>query len=85
MAAAVSKLKAISDKHGIALAEVAYRWLQWHSAMIPGDQGVILGASRVEQLEAAILSSYVFSPSAIRWIALSFRYTAPRDLSQKKW
>ena len=85
MAAAVSKLKAISDKHGIALAQVAYRWLQWHSAMIPGDQGVILGASRVEQLEAAILSSYVFSPSAIRWIALIFRYTAPRDLSQKKW
>lgn len=57
MAAAVTKLQAIAESHGIPLAEVSYRWLQWHSKMIPGDQGVILGASRVEQLEAAVLSS----------------------------
>ncbi|KAI0792968.1 aflatoxin B1-aldehyde reductase [Irpex lacteus] len=57
MAAAVTKPQAVANKHAIPLAEVSYRWLQWHSRMIPGDHGVILGASRVEQLEAAVLGS----------------------------
>ncbi len=53
---AVKELKDVADKHGLKLAEVAYRWLEHHSAMIPTDRGIILGASRVEQLESAILN-----------------------------
>lgn len=54
MAPAVTELQSVVKAHGLILSEVAYRWLQWHSLMVPGDHGVILGASRLEQLENGI-------------------------------
>jgi len=48
---ALNDVKAVADKHGLKLTEVALRWCQHHSALIPTD-GVILGASSAEQLEA---------------------------------
>lgn len=59
MVTAVTKLRVVAEKHGLTLTEVAYRWLQWHSKMIPEDHGVIVGASKIEQLENAICDSYV--------------------------
>jgi aflatoxin B1 aldehyde reductase len=38
------------DKQGIPLSEAANRWLQHHSMLQPGD-GIIVGASKVDQLE----------------------------------
>ncbi|KAF7796184.1 hypothetical protein EIP86_007358 [Pleurotus ostreatoroseus] len=49
--AALRELNDLAGKHGLRLAEVAYRWLQHHSALVPEDHGVILGATRAEQLE----------------------------------
>ena len=51
----VRELQAVCEKHGLSLAEATYRWLEHHSALQPSDQGLILGISRTEQLEAAIL------------------------------
>jgi aflatoxin B1 aldehyde reductase len=59
MAIAVTKLQGIAGKYNLTLAEVSYRWLQWHSKMIPEDHGVILGVSKLEQLECAIADSLV--------------------------
>ncbi|KZO95172.1 Aldo/keto reductase [Calocera viscosa TUFC12733] len=47
---ALKDIKAVGDKHGLRLTEIALRWCQHHSALIPSD-GVILGASSNEQLE----------------------------------
>jgi len=47
---ALKDIKAVADKHGLRLTEVALRWCQHHSALLPTD-GVILGASSPEQLE----------------------------------
>ncbi|KAG2133291.1 NADP-dependent oxidoreductase domain-containing protein [Suillus clintonianus] len=44
------ELKGVLDKQGIPLSEAAYRWLQHHSKLQPGD-GIIIGASNVDQLE----------------------------------
>ena len=51
---ALRELKTIAEKHALQLTDVAYRWLQHHSALIPEDHGVIVGASKFEQLEKAI-------------------------------
>ncbi|KAL4253812.1 NADP-dependent oxidoreductase domain superfamily protein [Abortiporus biennis] len=51
---AVVKLKVVTDRHGLTLSEVALRWLVHHSKMVPEDHGVIVGASRVEQLDASL-------------------------------
>lgn len=64
----VRGLQGVCDKHGLRLAEVSYRWLQHHSAFQPGDHGVILGASRAEQLETAILDRFGFS---VYWSMIS--------------
>lgn len=53
---AVQELKTVAEKHGLQLTEVAYRWLEHHSALLPTDHGIILGPSRIEQLETAIVS-----------------------------
>ena len=55
MTGAVQELKDVSEKYGLSLVEVAYRWLQHHSALLPTDHGVIVGGSRVEQIELGIL------------------------------
>ncbi|KAG2140630.1 NADP-dependent oxidoreductase domain-containing protein [Suillus clintonianus] len=44
------ELKGVLDKQEIPLSEAAHRWLQHHSKLQPGD-GIILGASSVDQLE----------------------------------
>ncbi|KAG2338026.1 Aldo/keto reductase [Suillus weaverae] len=44
------ELKVVLDKQGIPLSEAAHRWLQHHSGLQPGD-GIIIGASNVDQLE----------------------------------
>lgn len=59
MAAAVTKLQAVAKKHDLSLAEVSYRWLQWHSKMIPEDHGIILGATKLEQFESALIARWV--------------------------
>ncbi|KZP01189.1 Aldo keto reductase [Calocera viscosa TUFC12733] len=46
-------LKEALEKHNIQLSEAAHRWLQHHSALTPED-GVIIGASSIEQLETNI-------------------------------
>lgn len=44
------ELKVVLDKQGIPLSEAAYRWLQHHSGLQPGD-GIIIGASNVDQIK----------------------------------
>lgn len=53
--AVVAKLKAAAEKHGLRLPEVAARWLQHHSLLVPEDHGIIFGASTPEQLEAVFV------------------------------
>ena len=48
---AVADIKQQTDAEGIGMAEAAYRWLAFHSMMKPNlDDGIILGASRIEQM-----------------------------------
>ncbi|CCL99122.1 uncharacterized protein FIBRA_01136 [Fibroporia radiculosa] len=47
---ALNHLKPIAEKHQLRLTEIALRWCQHHSALTSED-GVILGASSVAQLE----------------------------------
>lgn len=54
MGPALARLQAFVRARGLSLAGVAYRWLQWHSAMRPGDHGLVVGARNVEQLEATL-------------------------------
>ncbi|EKM49704.1 uncharacterized protein PHACADRAFT_265288 [Phanerochaete carnosa HHB-10118-sp] len=53
-ASAVAELKEVSRAHGLTLNEVALRWLQWHSKLQPEDLGVIVGASKKEQLQTTL-------------------------------
>lgn len=48
---AVAKLLEVVKANDLTLAEVALRWLQWHSKMQPGDHGIINAASNKKQLE----------------------------------
>lgn len=48
---AVELISAACDASGVAMVDAAYRWLIRHSALADGD-GVLLGASSVEHLEA---------------------------------
>ena len=52
---ALRALKATAEKHGLQLVDVAYRWLQHHSALIPSDHGVIVGPSSTAHLEKALV------------------------------
>lgn len=49
---AVRRERDICEKAGLDLDEAVLRWLVWHSALGDGD-GVILGASRAEQVRSA--------------------------------
>jgi aflatoxin B1 aldehyde reductase len=51
---ALTEFHAFVKSQGLTLPEVAYRWLQWHSALVPEDHGLILGFSSVAQLEDSI-------------------------------
>jgi aflatoxin B1 aldehyde reductase len=59
MASAVAELQKVVKAHGLSLNEVAFRWFQWHSAMQSGDLGVIVAASKKEQLEQALAHRFV--------------------------
>lgn len=48
---AVAGLLEVVKAHGLSLAEVALRWLQWHSQLRPDDHGVIVAADDGAQLE----------------------------------
>ena len=49
--AALNTINAACDAAGISLLEATYRWLLNHSALTP-DDGLLLGASSIEQLES---------------------------------
>ncbi len=50
---AIGELKAVAEKHGISIIEVALRWMVHHSklAIKDGRDGIIIGASSVKHLE----------------------------------
>jgi len=50
---AISKLREISEKHGMPMQELALRWLRFHSALMEGD-GILIGGRNVEQIEGAV-------------------------------
>ncbi|CAG8620629.1 4426_t:CDS:10, partial [Acaulospora colombiana] len=49
-AEALETIRAAAEKHQFTMTEVALRWMQHHSALLPTD-GVILGASNPQQLD----------------------------------
>lgn len=54
MSPAVLKLQQVAKAHDLTLVEVAYRWLQWHSKMQPGDYGIVMAASRKAQVVSTV-------------------------------
>lgn len=54
--AALSKIEAVAEKHGLTLAEVALRWISHHS-MMKREHGdaVLIGASSVKHIEQNLL------------------------------
>lgn len=54
MAPALAALRDFAAERGLALREIAYRWLQHHSALRPDDHGLVVGASSIAQLESTI-------------------------------
>lgn len=55
---ALNEIKHACDQEGIAMVEAAYRWLTNHSLLdaSKGD-GILLGASRIEQMEQNMLNA----------------------------
>lgn len=51
--AALQLIEAAAEKHGLSVIEVALRWVVHHSALkvLDGNDGVIIGVSRREQIE----------------------------------
>ncbi|CBF89604.1 hypothetical protein AN0377.2 [Aspergillus nidulans FGSC A4] len=54
--AALRIIEAAANRHGLTMAECAFRWLRHHSALRlavdgDGDDGVVIGVSSLEQLE----------------------------------
>ncbi|KAF2851883.1 Aldo/keto reductase [Plenodomus tracheiphilus IPT5] len=41
----------VAEKEGISKAELAYRWVAYHSALQSDEDGVIFGASSIKQVE----------------------------------
>ncbi|KAI0047495.1 aflatoxin B1-aldehyde reductase [Auriscalpium vulgare] len=48
------ELKALGEKHGVGLTEMAIRWIAHHSQLRESDVGVIYGGSKLAQLETAL-------------------------------
>lgn len=48
---ALIKWNEVAEKEGVSKAELAYRWVAYHSALKGEDDGVIFGASSVKQVE----------------------------------
>ena len=55
--AAISELKALGEKHNVNVLEIALRWIAHHS-QLKAEHGdaVIIGASKVEQLEENLIA-----------------------------
>ncbi|KAF8578218.1 Aldo/keto reductase [Ramaria rubella] len=53
---ALHLLEEACRKHNITVQELALRWLQHHSILLPTD-GIVIGASSVEQLRSNVLNS----------------------------
>lgn len=49
--AALIKWNEVAEKEGIPKAELAYRWVKYHSALQGEEDGVIFGASSLKQIE----------------------------------
>ncbi|KAH7396197.1 NADP-dependent oxidoreductase domain-containing protein [Pyrenochaeta sp. MPI-SDFR-AT-0127] len=49
--AALAKWNDIAEKEGIPKAELAYRWVAYHSILEGDEDGVIFGASSLKQIE----------------------------------
>lgn len=60
MAPALAKFAAVVKAHGLSLSEVSYRWLHWHSKMQADDHGIIVAATRKEQLVDTFADKSVF-------------------------
>lgn len=50
---AVKKMKAISEKTGLGLDELSFRWERYHS-VLKDDDVIIMGASKVEQIRSSV-------------------------------
>jgi aflatoxin B1 aldehyde reductase len=75
MREALVKWNEIADKEGVSNAELAYRWVAHHSALKDGwvqgeENGVIIGASSVEQIEQTVggIKKGKLSESAVQGI-----------------
>lgn len=56
---AVETIRQACEKAGISMVEATYRWLLCHSALDAPDDGVLLGASSVAQLEQNLAACLV--------------------------
>ncbi|MBO1764923.1 aldo/keto reductase, partial [Escherichia coli] len=54
MRKALVKWNEIAEKEGVSRAEVAYRWVAYHSALQGDEDGIIFGASSIEQAEQTL-------------------------------
>jgi len=50
----LEKLSKVCAKYDLSLTQVVYSWLLMHSAIRPGVDGILLGASSVEQLRESL-------------------------------
>lgn len=44
----------IARKEGVSNAELAYRWVAYHSALHGDEDGILLGVSKLSQIEQTI-------------------------------
>lgn len=67
---ALAKWNAVAEKEGVSKAELAYRWVAYHSALQGDEDGVIFGASSVRQVEqtAQALKKGKLSDEAVKAI-----------------
>ncbi|CAO2647345.1 Nn.00g082670.m01.CDS01 [Neocucurbitaria sp. VM-36] len=68
--AALVKWNQVAEKEGISKAELAYRWVAYHSALEGDEDGVIFGASSTKQTEqtAQALKKGKLSEEAVKSI-----------------
>jgi aflatoxin B1 aldehyde reductase len=84
MRKALVKWAEIAEKEGITKAELAYRWVAYHSALQGDEDGVIFGASKLAQAEqtAQSLKKGKLSDEAVKGIDQiweSIKEVAPID------
>jgi aflatoxin B1 aldehyde reductase len=81
---ALVKWNEIAEKEGVTKAELAYRWMAYHSALQGDEDGVIFGASKISQAEqtAKSLKKGKLSDEAVKGIEQiweSVKEVAPID------